>query len=91
MALRQQCTWAAMDQKSNIHKSSIDKGKSACQNYQILHFQIWQLHWQQNTLLKITKIWHSQWQQNTLLENNKNLASHLAGITSSSIGGKVPW
>jgi len=63
-----------MHQKSSIHKFGIDRGKSAYWNYQIQHCQIWQLLWQQNTLLKITKICHSQWQQNTLHENIKNLA-----------------
>jgi hypothetical protein len=49
-ALGRHWTWAAMHQMSSIHKSSIDRGKSACQNYQIQHCQIWQLHWRQNTL-----------------------------------------
>jgi hypothetical protein len=77
-----------MHQKSSIHKSGIDRGKSACGNYQIQHCQIWQLHWRQNTLLKITKIHHSQWRQNTLHENIKNLALPNA---SNYTGGKAPW
>jgi hypothetical protein len=87
-----------MHQKSGIHKSSIDRGKSACQNYQIRHCQIWQLHWRQHTLLKITKIRHSQWWQNTLLEIPKIWQVTLLEVLNPALpnasnytGGKAPW
>jgi len=59
-------------QKSGIHSG----GKTPCLQIP----KIWQLHWQQHTLLKITKIQYSQWRQKTLLDNTKNPASHIAGI-----------
>ena len=59
-------------QKSGIHSGS----KTPCLQIP----KIWQLHWQQHTLLKITQIQYSQWQKKTLLDNTKNPASHIAGI-----------
>ena len=62
-------------QKSGIHKPTMHSGKSLYQNYQIRHCQIWQLHWWQNTLVKISKIQHSQIHQ-----------SHCARIPKSGNG-----
>jgi len=44
-------------QKSGIHSG----GKTPCLQIP----KIWQLHWQQHTLLKITKIQYSQWRHKT--------------------------